>query len=195
MRPKLVILGNEFKENENIRKIARLQSSRGCAIQFHAGEVQYASTQLLDSTESDLTQERRIIFEVACKRQGVNTEDMLRCIDGFCESRLIVLGDTIVDQYAACEALGMSAEAPVIVVKELEEKTFLGGAGIVAGHISSLGAKCDLISVVGQDATSEIETKLKGYMLEMDLKLILLGRLHLRKDMLLKTKNCFGLAV
>ena len=124
MRPKLVILGNEFKENENIRKIARLQSSRGCAIQFHAGEVQYASTQLLDSTESDLTQERRIIFEVACKRQGVNTEDMLRCIDGFCESRLIVLGDTIVDQYAACEALGMSAEAPVIVVKELEEKRF-----------------------------------------------------------------------
>ena len=86
-------------------------------------------------------------------------------------------------------------EAPVIVVKELEEKTFLGGAGIVAGHISSLGAKCDLISVVGQDATSEIvKTKLKELHVGDGLKLILLATTF-EKDMLLKTKNCFGLAV
>ena len=72
---------------------------------------------------------------------------------------MIVLGDTIVDQYAACEAIGMSAEAPVVVVRELEHKNFIGGAAVVAAHISALGAKCDFVSVVGADDTAEIVRK------------------------------------
>ena len=67
-----------------------------------------------------------------------------------------MLGDTIVDQYAACEAIGMSAEAPVVVVRELERKNFIGGAAVVAAHISALGAHCDFISVVGADSTAEL---------------------------------------
>ena len=50
----------------------------------------------------------------------------------------------------------MSAEAPVVVVRELERKNFIGGAGVVASHISALGAHCDFISVVGTDSTAEL---------------------------------------
>ena len=49
-----------------------------------------------------------------------------------------MLGDTIVDQYAACEAIGMSAEAPVVVVKELANRNFIGAAAVVAAHIRAL---------------------------------------------------------
>ena len=38
------------------------------------------------------------------------------------DAQVHIIGDTIVDQYAACEALGMSAEAPVVVVRELDHK-------------------------------------------------------------------------
>ena len=34
---------------------------------------------------------------------------------------MMVIGDNIIDQHIACDALGMSAEAPVIVVKEIEQ--------------------------------------------------------------------------
>ena len=81
---------------------------------------------------------------------------MLNAIHNWQSTRLIVLGDTIVDQYAACEAIGMSAEAPVVVVRELEHKNFIGGAAVVAAHISALGARCDFISVVGADDTAEL---------------------------------------
>ena len=53
----------------------------------------------------------------------------------------------------------MSAEAPVVVVRELEKKNFIGGAAIVASHIKALGAQCDLVSVVGEDHTSELVKK------------------------------------
>jgi rfaE bifunctional protein kinase chain/domain len=67
---------------------------------------------------------------------------------------LLVIGDTIVDNYVACDAVGMSAEAPVLVVKELENREFIGGAAIVASHVRALGAKCHYISVVGDDLLS-----------------------------------------
>ena len=44
------------------------------------------------------------------------------------------------------------AEAPVIVVKELAKKIFIGAAGIVAAHIHALGANCKLVSVIGDDS-------------------------------------------
>ena len=88
-------------------------------------------------------------------------------MDAFSKARLIVLGDTIVDQYAACEAIGMSAEAPVVVVRELEKRNFVGGAGVVAAHVCALGAKCDLVSVVGNDDTALVNKELKDKKLGM----------------------------
>ena len=41
--------------------------------------------------------------------------------------------------------------ASMIVSKQLENRDFCGGAAIVASHIRSLGAKCKLISVIGDD--------------------------------------------
>ena len=75
------------------------------------------------------------------------------------DTRLIVLGDLIVDQYATCEAIGMSAEAPVVVVRELAKRNFIGAAAVVAAHIKALGANVDLVSVVGKDSTAELASK------------------------------------
>ena len=79
----------------------------------------------------------------------------------------------IVDQYAACEAIGMSAEAPVVVVRELANRNFIGAAAVVAAHIRALGAEVHLVSVVGNDSTAnfvhqELETQGIGNALIQD---------------------------
>ena len=64
----------------------------------------------------------------------------------------------------------MSAEAPVIVVKELEEKSFVGGAAIVASHVTGLGSKCKFISVIGQDEPGKwLDKQLKSNSVESNL--------------------------
>lgn len=156
LQPAILVLGNEYKDNLVIQDALTQQRTHGGEVQFHAGEVNYATADLLSTSERDLRRKRQHLFQAACNRQGLNYEDLRNSIDGWSHSRLIVLGDTIVDQYAACEALGMSAEAPVVVVKELEHKNFIGGAAVVAAHISALGAKCDLVSVVGNDDVAQL---------------------------------------
>ena len=49
----------------------------------------------------------------------------------------------------------MSGEAPVLVVKELELETFVGGAAIVAAHARALGANINFISVLGEDSNAD----------------------------------------
>ncbi len=156
LQPKVLVLGNEFKHNAEIQTTLVQQRQQGGAVQFHAGDIHYATADLLSGSERDLRQERRSLFQAACRRQEIEQDQLLDAINSWGSTRLIVLGDTIVDQYAACEAIGMSAEAPVVVVRELEHKNFIGGAAVVAAHISALGARCDFISVVGADSTAEL---------------------------------------
>lgn len=52
-----------------------------------------------------------------------------------------MIGDTIVDQYVQCSAVGMSQEDPTIVVTPEESKFFLGGAGTVVIKDVLMGKK------------------------------------------------------
>ena len=156
IKPAILVLGNEYKDKPEIQSTLAQQRQHGGSVQFHAGEFHYASADLLSVSERDLRHQRRSLFQAACLRQGINKQLLLDAINAWGDTRLIVLGDTIVDQYAACEAIGMSAEAPVVVVRELERKNFIGGAAVVASHITALGARCDFISVVGADSTADL---------------------------------------
>ena len=156
LRPEVLVLGTELQGAPRLEQPLALLKAQGGGVQFHAGEVNYASADLLTSSERDLRQQRRLQFAAACQRQGLSRADLVASMQAWPQTRLIVLGDTIVDQYAACEAIGMSAEAPVVVVRELARRNFIGAAAVVAAHIRALGAQVDLVSVVGNDSTADL---------------------------------------
>ena len=159
LRPTVLVLGKELVNLAKFQEPLTILKGFGGRVQFHAGVVQYASSELLTTPEKDLRLQRRMQFQAACKRQGLIYEQLVETMKDWSQTRLIVLGDTIVDQYAACEPIGMSAEAPVIVVREVAKREFIGAAAIVAAHIRALGAQCDLVSVVGNDTTAEFVRK------------------------------------
>ena len=161
LNPGFLVLGTEFEYSDEpeIIEAIKIMNKNGLKVQFHAGEVQYASTELLENSESDLQNDNKIKFKIACKRQNINKKELIKYVDSWTKTKLLVIGDSILDQYAGCEALGMSAEAPVLVVRELQKKDFIGGASIVASHIKSLGAECNFLSVVGNDNEGHIIKK------------------------------------
>ncbi len=165
LQPKTLVLGTELEHHPKLATPLAQLRALGGTVQFHAGDVYYASAELLNTSERDLRQQRIHQFKAACKRQGLDSACLKASMQTWRQTRLIVLGDTIVDQYAACEAIGMSAEAPVVVVRELAKRNFIGAAAVVAAHIRALGAQCDLVSVVGNDSTAELvqrELKVQG---------------------------------
>lgn len=68
-----------------------------------------------------------------------------------CSKRLLVVGDSMLDRYWFGDANRISPEAPVPVVRVVKSENRLGGAANVALNITSVGAKADLMSVIGED--------------------------------------------
>ena len=67
----------------------------------------------------------------------------------------MIIGDIIVDEYIWGEVNRISPEAPVPIFEKTSEKTGCGGAANVAHNIASLGAKAELIGVIGKDRDGE----------------------------------------
>ena len=158
LKPVSLFLGKEFEESKDqeIKSAINAIQESGRELNFHAGDIQYSSTKLLNNPKEVLMTENNKEFRLACNQQKLDSKKLLKCIDSFKKAKILVIGDSILDQYAGCEPLGISAEAPVIVVKELQTKNFIGGGGIVASHVNSLGASCQFLSVVGQDENANI---------------------------------------
>ncbi|TFL13585.1 D-glycero-beta-D-manno-heptose-7-phosphate kinase [Pusillimonas caeni] len=66
-------------------------------------------------------------------------------------SRVLVVGDLMLDRYWFGEVERISPEAPVPVVRVARREDRLGGAANVARNIVSLGAQATLVGVVGDD--------------------------------------------
>lgn len=74
----------------------------------------------------------------------------------FQRSRVLVVGDLMLDRYWHGQTQRISPEAPVPVVHIKENEGRPGGAGNVALNIVALGGQAKLLALVGQDEAADI---------------------------------------
>jgi len=97
------------------------------------------------------------------------TGELIEYIDRFHSANVFVIGDIMLDEYIWGDVSRISPEAPVPVVEIKEETKRLGGAANVVHNIISLGGKCTLCGVIGEDNTGrELTEMLKGIGLTTD---------------------------
>ena len=71
------------------------------------------------------------------------------------KSRVLVIGDLMLDRYISGIVDRVSPEAPVPVVRVETESSAVGGAGNVAANVTALGAACRVVGLSGRDAAGE----------------------------------------
>lgn len=79
---------------------------------------------------------------------------MQKQLPPFSNARILVIGDIMLDRYWFGDALRISPEAPVPVVKIQQSDDRPGGAGNVALNIAALGTTVTLIGIAGDDANA-----------------------------------------
>lgn len=79
------------------------------------------------------------------------------------DTRVLCVGDVMLDRYVYGEVERVSPEAPIPVLRVREERAMLGGAGNVARNLAALGARVSFVSVTGADeAAAEIAHMLEA---------------------------------
>jgi D-glycero-beta-D-manno-heptose-7-phosphate kinase len=83
-------------------------------------------------------------------------------ISRFPQSRVVVIGDLIADQFIYGEISRVSREAPVFILKHERTETLPGGAANCAMNLASLGVYTSLVGTIGEDETGgELLKRLK----------------------------------
>lgn len=151
LRPDVVVKGSEHRGRDNPEE-AVLRSYGGRLV-FATADLSFEASPPLPAVRTGVVEafDRILAPGGVGSRRRVSRERLMDIVQRVADLGFCVVGDLIVDEYVSCEAIGMSREDPTVVVAPLATERFLGGAGIIAGHVAGLGARCDLISAVGDD--------------------------------------------
>ena len=149
LRPAIVVKGKEHLGKDN-PEWAALEGYGGRLL-FSSGDVVFSSLDLIRREIADDAPRGISLPEAFLARRGIGLDRLGELVRGFKDLEVAVVGDTIVDEYVACDPLGMSEEDPTIVVTPISTERFVGGAAIVAAHAARLGGRVTYVSVVGDD--------------------------------------------
>lgn len=81
---------------------------------------------------------------------------LLKAVTNLGSPKVLLVGDFMLDSYVYGDALRISPEAPVQVLKVVKREHAAGGASSVAADITTLGARCVCVGVTGSDANGRL---------------------------------------
>ncbi len=154
LRPNVVVKGKEHEGFQNPE--LSIVHAYGGQLIFSSGEATFSSRDLIRRELSNPSAVALQADEEFLARRGTNNARLADLLRQFAGRKVCVIGDLVMDEYVYCDPLGMSQEDPTIVVTPVENRVFVGGAGVVAAHLAGLGADTTFLSVVGSDSMSNL---------------------------------------
>jgi len=164
VRPNVYCKGPDYKNNQNdisgkIKDEVKAVKNAGGKI-FYTEDITFSSSKLLNEyVDIRSNMQKTIIKKI---KQKYSFAKIRTLIEGFKKIKVLVLGETIIDQYVFCEALGKSGKEPVLVLRDLKTEEYLGGAAAISRHLSPFCKKISLFTMIGQkgEYLNQIKKKL-----------------------------------
>ncbi|MCD6575102.1 adenylyltransferase/cytidyltransferase family protein [Candidatus Aerophobetes bacterium] len=156
LKPDIYVKGKEYENifTGRFGEERKIVESYGGKVYFGSGDVVFSSSKLVDNFKDKfgIDFERYNIF---CKRNCITLDVLKNLISRFKEKRVLIIGESIVDEYNFCEVKDVAGEAPILSVIPFKTNLYVGGAGIIAKHIKCLGGEPILFSITGNDQYGE----------------------------------------
>ncbi len=152
IRPNIYCKGADYKTFKNDitgeikNEIKIVKKFKGKVI--FTDEITFSSSNLINKYSQTLNNNQKNIIEKIKKKY--NFLKIKRYIDNFKKLKVLVIGETIIDQYVFCEALGKSGKEPVLVLRDLKTEEYLGGAAALAENISNFTKNVSLLTMLGE---------------------------------------------
>jgi cytidyltransferase-like protein len=165
IKPSFYVKGSEYREIEkdltgNIQKEIDAVRSVGGEV-YYTDEITFSSSKLINAHFNPLGDDGQRYIEDLKKRY--HSEDIIGLIDKLGESKVLVIGDTIIDEYHYVRSLGKSSKSPTLSTLFESEETFAGGVLAIANHLNEFAGEVHLITCLGEgdEDSAVIQNKLQ----------------------------------
>ena len=139
---------NQIKFDENLKKEITAVKSFGGKFKV-IKQPSFSSSKIInDNSYQNLDlKSKKFIEEIRKKYSSSQIHDEVIKIS---DKKILIIGETIVDNYITTDAVGKSGKEPVMVVKKKKQIKFLGGVGYIANLCSSFAKETKIISFLGE---------------------------------------------
>lgn len=153
LMPDVYVKGSEYAQREEdlTGKIYDEEAaivSVGGRIAF-TDDITFSSTELLNNYFTVFSEEANAFLRDF--RQRYTADDILGRLKQLAGMRVLVIGDTIIDEYHFCRALGKPSKSASISAKFLREETYAGGVLAIANHLAGFCNRVHLITCLGEE--------------------------------------------
>ena len=120
---------------------------------IYTDDITFSSSQMINSYLDVFPQRTVRYLQALGKRYPMET--IVDAIDRLKKLKVLVIGDTIIDEYHYCVPMGKSSKEHLVVNRYTSEEMFAGGALATANNVASICGEVDLVTVLGSRDSKE----------------------------------------
>lgn len=157
IRPDVYAKGSDYENPEEdltgkIRDEEEAVRLVGGRIHF-THEVSFSSTEILNRHYMVYPDQARQFLESFRKKH--NAGQAVEILKNLKDLKVLVIGETIIDEYHFCQPVGKSPKESIVASKYLREESFAGGVLACANHLAGFSNNIDLFTCLGKENSRE----------------------------------------
>lgn len=151
IRPDVYVKGEDYAnfDKDLTGKIKdELDAVEGVGGRLHiTREITYSSSELINNHFGMYSDEvKKFITNF---QKSYSSEEIIQNLKNLKDLKVLVIGETIIDEYCYCKPMGKSSKEPIITTRFIDEEVFAGGVLAGANHIAGFCDRVDLLTGLG----------------------------------------------
>ena len=114
---------------------------------YYTDDETFSSSKLINQTDLLHSKSQKNIIKKIKKKYNFN--QIKKLFEKLSKLKVLVIGETIIDQYCFGEVLGKSGKETHLVFKSLKTEDYLGGAFVISKNVSNFVKNTEFISYIG----------------------------------------------
>ncbi len=157
LKPDVYVKGGEYRDEDRdvtggIARERQAVEAAGGRIAF-TDEITFSSSSLINAYLPALSEEARSFLSGFAARHSA--ADVVARLDAARDLKVLVVGETIIDEYQYCAAIGKSSKAPALVARTESMERFAGGILAVANHLADFCGEVSVLTQLGASSSHE----------------------------------------
>lgn len=154
LQPDVYVKGKDYKDllvnkkDPGILKENQAICSVGGKMLF-TNEPCFSSSTLINRHLPQQSPEMKAFFKEVSKRYCF--EDIKNFLDSIASLKVLLVGESIIDDYHFCKTLGKSGKDPILAVSYEKKKTYIGGVLAVANHMAHICNHVHVLTFSGKN--------------------------------------------
>ena len=153
IKPDIYFKGPDYKKNSNdktgniYKEISIVKKNGGKVI--YSNGITFSSSNLINNHFNYFDNYQKKFLSQISKKYSF--EFIANEIKKMSKLKVLLIGETIIDQYISGDVLGKSGKEPHLVLNEKKNEKYLGGAAAIANHLSSFCKSINFLTLAGKE--------------------------------------------